>query len=482
MLVEGSATYPGLWFPARWFYAFPGLSSPDLPRWQAAGAYYGSLVLLGMAWMWFLRAVRAAPRFPAWLVLVVFVLWSVPFLVGPPASSEDVYAYAGTGLLVERGLDPYEVGVAALGPEPVVNLAPPFWIDDPAPYGPLSLRTAWAASVVTDGSARATVIVLRLIGMACLLLLALPLTFLARRAGARPAVALAAVLCSPLVLLQLVGAAHNETLMLVLLTGGVAVGLAGLAHERRDRRLVLFATGVALCGAGAAVKVPALAGAVLLGWMWAGAGASTWKRLPGVIASGVLATVVVVGVSLGSGLGLGWVNALDVPQGAYTLLAPFTAFGVVIQEMVGALGWPEGWVLSWMRPAGTVLGVVVAGLFIMRTDRLGPTLALGLALLALGATTPAVWPWYATWGLVFVGVTSMPAGLQVAVVAVNLAVTPLGPGTLDVTNRPNAGAVFMTLVVLGAGALVLRDLLGRGRRPEPATVSTSPGGLGAGDG
>ncbi len=461
VIVVGLATYRGLWFPAQWSsFSFPLFGSSRLAHWQAYGGYYGALVVLGLAWMWLLKTVRGNPRFPAWLVLAVFVLWSIPFVVGPSVSSEDVYAYAGLGQLVERGLDPYEVGVNALGPVPAVQVSPPFWRDNPTPYGPLYVRAAWLASAAAHDSVRGTVVILRLFGIACLLLLALPLVALARRSGMPPPLALAGVLCSPIVLVELVGAAHNEPFMLLLLAAGVAVGLAGL--DRRSAadpsqglpngRMALVATGVVLCGAAASVKLPGLFGAVLLGWLWAGPGTTYRRRLPGLFAASALAAAVLVAISLASGLGLGWVHALDEPQRAYTLLAPFTAIGVVLQGVLVRLGLPAGWVLTVLRPAGTILGIAVAGLLIIRADRLGGPLAMGLALLALAVTTPAVWPWYLIWGFVFVATVAMPRSLQVAVVALNLALTPLGPGTLDVTGHPTAAALFMTVVVLaGAG-------------------------------
>jgi len=478
VVIVGLATYRGLWFPAPWSsFSFPVLGSSRLAHWQAFGAYYGALVVLGLAWMWLLKAVRADPRFPAWLVLAVFVLWSIPFVVGPSVSSEDVYAYAGLGQLVERGLDPYEVGVNALGPVPVVGVSPPFWRDNPTPYGPLYVRAAWAASAAAQDSVRGTVVILRLFGVACLLMLALPLAALARRSGMPPALALAGVLCSPVVLVELVGAAHNEPLMVLLLAAGVAVGLSGLdrqpgagrSQDARGGGTALVATGVALCGAAASVKLPGLLGAVLLGWLWAGPGTTFLRRLPGLVVATVLATAVVVAISMASGLGLGWVEALDEPQRAYTLLAPFTAFGVLVQGVLVHLGLPAGWVLTVLRPAGTILGIAVAGLLITRADRLGGPLALGLALLAVAATTSAVWPWYLIWGYVFVATVAIPRSLQATVVVLNLVLTPLGPGTLDVTGHPTATALFMTIVILAGGGWALTRLRPVGGRSRPPT-------------
>lgn len=458
VLVVGAATYPGMWFPAssqgRWFFTFPVLGSPDLAHWKASSAYYGALVVLGVAWVWLLRAVRADHRFPTWIVLAVFALWSVPFTVGPPVSSDDAVVYAGVGRLVERGFDPYEVGVGALDPEPVAAAASSFWRESPAPYGPLYLRVAWTVTVLTGDSFRAAVVLLRLFGLACLALLALPLSALARRAGNPPAFALAAVLCSPLVVVQLVGAAHNETLMILLLTGGVTLGLAGLAGAERGPRPALVAAGAGLCGAAAAVKLPGLLGAVFLGWLWAGSEAPVRRRLMGAAAAGGLASAVVVVISLVTGLGLGWVGALDAPQKAYTIVAPFTAFGIVLEEVLDIVGWSSDWVLPALRTTGALAGIAGIGLFLWRADRLGGPLALGMALFCLAWTTPAVWPWYLVWGLAFVGTVTMPVGLQVAVIASNLVVTPLGPGTLDVNGHPSASAVFVTLLVLGSAVLV----------------------------
>jgi hypothetical protein len=509
--IVGVGSYRGLWFPATWWSSsFPVLGSSRLAHWQANAVYYGSLVVLGLAWVWLLRVVRAKPRFPVWLVLAVFMLWSAPFVVGPSVSSEDVYAYAALGQLVERGLDPYQVGLNALGPAPVIQVTPGFWRDNPTPYGPLYVRAAWLASVVSHDSLRGTVLTLRLFGLACLMLLALPLTALARRAGTRPSVALTAVLCSPLVLVELVGAAHNEPLMLLLLAAGVAVGLAGIdgplrprpapkaveevarqeaevaeevgvAEEERPsraprgQRLALVAAGVALCGAAATVKLPGLLGAALLGWLWAGPGSSLRRRAPGVIAAAALATATVVVISVATGLGLGWIGALNEPSRAYTLLAPFTAVGTVLQQVLVHLGLPGAWVLPFLRPAGMVLGVVVAGLLVMSAERLGATLALGLALLVLGATTPAVWPWYLVWGVVFVAVVTMPRWLQVAIIALNLALTPLGPGTLDVTNHPNISALFMTLVIIASAAWGLGRFLRSDQAWSPARRALTAG-------
>jgi alpha-1,6-mannosyltransferase len=471
VVVVGVATYPGQWFPAavqgRWYFTLPVLGSSELSHRTAFAVYFGALVVLGLAWVWLLRVVRSDRRFPAWLAMGVFALWSTPFLVGPPVSSDDAVVYAGVGRLVERGLDPYEVGVGALGDEPVVAASSPFWRDSPAPYGPLYLRVTWLASVLTAGSFRATIVVLRLFGFACLALLAVPLAALARRASTTPAFAITGVLCSPLVVVQLVGAAHNETLMILLLAAGVVLGLAGLDAPGDEGSLARVGAGVALCGAAAAVKLPALVGAVLLGWLWPGPGASPFRRVVGAATAAALGAATLLAISLATGMGLGWLGTLDAPQKAYTIVAPFTALGVTVQWVFDQLGWSVHGTLPFLRGVGLVLGMAMACVVLVRAERLGAVLALGVALMVLGATSPTLWPWYLVWGLVFVGSVRLPAGLQVALVASNLVVTPLGPGVLDVNGRPVASAAFVTVVCLVAGAVLLT------RRRAPAEALTS---------
>ena len=479
-IVVGVSTHPGHLFPASvqgpWYFTFPVLGSKDLAHWQASAIYLVGLVLLGVAWAWLLRLVRADPRVPAWVVLAVFAVWSVPFLVGPPVSSDDVVSYAGVGRLVDRGLDPYEVGVEALGFDPVVAASSPFWRENPAPYGPLHLGVTRVAAAITPDSFRATIVLLRLFGFVCLGLLAFPLASLARRAGNTPAFAFAVVLCSPLVVVNLVGAAHNEALMVLLLASGVVLGLSGVPRSGDRRRPAAVVGGVVLCGLAAAVKLPALLGAVLLGWLWSGRDSSPLRRLVEAVGAGALAAGVLLAVSVVSGFGLGWISNLGVPQKSYTLLAPFTAIGVVVERALVALGWPSDWVLPAFRPAGLVIGIAIAGVFVWRADRLGGPMALGLALLALAWTTPAVWPWYMAWGLVFVGTAQMPVVGQAVVIALNLVLTPLGPGALDVNAHPTATAALMTLLFLAAAAAAFWTIVRRTGRTRRLTMPAAPPG------
>ncbi|MCA1675472.1 MAG: hypothetical protein LC799_25895, partial [Actinobacteria bacterium] len=71
-------------------------------------------------------------------------------------------------------------------------------------------------------------------------------------------------------------------------------------------------------------------------------------------------------------------------------------------------------------------------------------------------TTPVVWAWYFTWALAFLVLWSFPLSVQLAVVALNFTVTPLGPGSLDVNGHPTLSALFVTVVTLVTGTMAVR--------------------------
>lgn len=423
------------------------------------GAYYVAMALVGLAWLWLLRVVRRS-RTPTTVVLLVAALWAVPFFVGPPVGSDDAITYAASGKLVNEGFDPYEVGIIALTTkDPFVRAASATWWTSPQPYGPLHLRLSAAAQSLGGSSFRATVLVLRGACVLSLALLAVPLAALARRFERPPAEVLAAVLCSPLVVVHLVGGVHNEAAMLLPLVAGVAVAVRGFGSPDRRRGMALLVAGVALCGVAATVKVTALFAAPVLGWLWQ-ARASAGRRVVAAAVASTVAGLVVVVVSVASGLGLGWIENLDVPEKVETLLSPFTAVGTLVRDVSGSE------VVDAFRRVGSVIGLAVALFFVVKADRLGLPLAVGGGLSVLALTAPVVWAWYFAWGLPFLVLRSVPAWLQVSVVALNFTVTPLGPGTLDVNGFHEASAVFATVAWTVAAALAVRWW--RSRKPRPA--------------
>src|SRR5262249_41675136 len=135
---------------------------------------------------------------------------------------------------------------------------------------------------------------------------------IAKHYDVSPSLALAIGVANPIVVLHLVGGGHNDALLMGLLTAGFALALRGR-----------WRWGVGLVGMAAAVKLPAAAGLVYLGWNHPGVGASVRQRLK---STGKVVAVSMVGITaLGAaiGVGLGWITAAK-NTGATTGTLSFT--------------------------------------------------------------------------------------------------------------------------------------------------------------
>jgi len=173
----------------------------------------------------------------------------------------------------------------------------PFWRHTTAPYGPLFLGLASVVVAVTGSHLIAGVLVMRAFELVGVALLAVFVPRLARTLGADPARATWLAVLSPLVLLELIAAGHNDVLMIGLLVAGVTLALSG--------RPVL---GVAVCALAATIKLPALAGAVFIAIAWARAETTWSQRAKLVLAAALAAAAVVAAVSLVTGLGFSWLS------------------------------------------------------------------------------------------------------------------------------------------------------------------------------
>ena len=351
--------------PVRWWF------DPSL----GVAAFYAGIVALSVAWL-ALGRLALTTR----VVWMVAAAWCLPLLFTAPLFSQDVYSYLAQGTLVHLGIDPYRDAPAVLaqhGQTHVLDAVSPFWRHTTAPYGPLFL---WIVSWFTGASLVIGVLLVKALELVGFVLLAVFAPRLARGLGADPARAAWWVLLCPLVLLQLVAAAHTDLLMIGLLVAGMT-----FAIERR----VLPA--IALCALAATIKLPAAAAIPFI--LVAAGDRRTWMR-------GVLvAAAVVVAVSVVSGLGLGWVSTtvFSTPDKVRLAITPATAVGWTVAQVV-----PVG-----ARGLESALGVVAFGLSLVlgvvllwRSRRENMVRNLGIALIAVAVCGPAAWPWYLTWGLV----------------------------------------------------------------------------------
>ena len=150
------------------------------------------------------------------------MLFVAAFAVAPVLLSHDVYSYVDYARLGARhGLDPYVHPPAAAPADPAY--AEVTWTEATSAYGPLfTLLTyplAWLPVAVA-------VAVLKAIAALSVLGIAFVVARLAAWRGADPRRAAAFVALNPLVLVHVVGGAHNDGLMMLLAMAAVAALLS----------------------------------------------------------------------------------------------------------------------------------------------------------------------------------------------------------------------------------------------------------------
>ncbi|MCX5121234.1 polyprenol phosphomannose-dependent alpha 1,6 mannosyltransferase MptB [Micromonospora sp. NBC_00362] len=432
----------------------------------------GTVLLVG-AW-WSLREGAPSTRW----AYVTAGLWALPLLVAPPLGSRDVYSYACQGWTYAHGVDPYTVGVAAAGC-PWLDTVAPIWRDTPAPYGPVFVLLA-ALAVGLGGGLTGTIVALRVIAVAGLLLAALCLPALARAAGvparqgrgaptgwaagvpARRAVWLA--LAGPLVGVHLVAGAHNDAVMLGLLLCGLLVVV-----RRPGRPAALLLAGALL---GLAVTVKASAVVVVPFAVLAGMPdqytVRALVRHCGWLAGGLLAALLVT--SAVSGLGFGWVGGLTHSGDSEQWTSPPTAVGFVV-DYVGALVGRDPQavpvlravallllvgvlVVLWWRAWQTLRGLNEVGCSGVARSRVALRGA-ALALVATVVLSPVFHPWYATWPLALLALTAArTTWFVLPTAAAAFLALPDGTNLARVTKAP--GALAMTALLLTVLARTLR--------------------------
>ncbi len=419
--------------PVRWWFAGGG----------GVAVFYAGIVSLSVAWLGLGRHALTTRR-----VAIIAAVWCVPLLLTAPLFSQDVYSYLAQGTLVHLGLDPYRDAPAVLaqhGQAHVLSAVYPFWRHTTAPYGPLFL---WIVSGLTGTSLVVGVLLIRTVELVGLVLLAVFVPRLARSLGADPGRASWWVLLSPLVLLELVAAAHNDLLMIGLVVAGI-----WLAIERH------VLVGIAVCALAATIKLPAAAAIPFI--LMVEADRRTWVR-------GVLvAAVVVAAVSLVSGLGFGWLSTsvFSTPGKVRLAITPATAIGWTVAQVLPVNA----------RSFESTVGVVafafslLFGLVLLwRVRRETLVRNLGIALIVVAVAGPAAWPWYLSWGLVLLAACpefQFSRAAALAVAACVLVVKADGILAFTLYASPIFLALYIGLAVVGWRSA---------RRPGVATGRVRP--------
>ncbi|MEV0902162.1 polyprenol phosphomannose-dependent alpha 1,6 mannosyltransferase MptB [Actinoplanes sp. NPDC049802] len=391
-------------------------------------------------------------------VLVTAALWTLPFLAAPPMGSRDVYSYACQGQMFQYGADPYRHGVGAL-PCTWIDTVSTNWRDTVTPYGPLFILIA-AAAVTVGGGLTGAILMFRLIALAGIVTVAVGLPTLARRCGVPPQRALWLALAGPLVGAHLLGAPHNDAIML-----GAAVAALLLTVRARARALWLLAAG-ALLGLAISVKLTALVivpFAVLAagpppttnpatGWLAAVTAAARPLARPFTLVAGGV-TAALTTVSLASGLGWGWIPATGVGASLVQFTSPPTAVGMTATYL-GRTVHPGFDAVPVVRAVAVALlaATLVCLWWRAHRDPDRTRAALHGAALALAATVlfaPVLHPWYVLWPLTLLAATTVRTKpIMLVTVACAFSVLPDGGGLARFVKFPGAPLATVLLAVL----------------------------------
>jgi len=383
--------------PGAWFFGMPGGAfgwigtDAALPTISSLALIFGGLILLTRVWLGLLRYLGQHEGFPVRRVVLVVFVWAVPLLAAPPLFSRDVYTYAAQGEMVSHHINPYDYGPSVLGATSFNEMADSVWSNTESPYGPTFLTADGVLDQASGHQILPDLVLLRLLALAGVGLMAAATPTLARSLKRDPAHAVLLGAGSPLVLLALLGGAHNDALMVGLL-------MAGLAVAKR----IGTVPGIVLCALAAGVKSPAALGVLFLGWVWAGPGAPVRRRIAQTALAGVIALATVEVVALISGTGWGWIRTTTTADASFTGVTPVNVVARIasigshiVQAPISVMG---------MRPVFSVLGLAIAVYVgwrqLMRSPEEGPVKTLGITLLVLALLGPIVWAWYVTWGVV----------------------------------------------------------------------------------
>src|ERR1035441_8865623 len=305
--------------PDAWFFGVPKTAGAS--HWGVyfvLAAVYGGLILLVRVWWGMTRLYSRCPGVDIRRLKWVFALWSLPMLVIAPIFSRDVYSYAAQGEMVSHHMNPYLYGPFEMGNNSYTAPVDPLWGNAPAPYGPLFLQIDGFFAKVTFHNELATIVLLRLLAYAGVLLIAACVPRLARLYHRDGAELFTLMVLNPVTIFHLIGGAHNDALMLGLL-------VAGLTAAKEKRPIV----GIVLCALATAIKAPAALGILYVGWSWLGPRASVRDRFRPVVTGGLIGVGILGFFSYVSGLGWGWVTILGSPGAVRSWTAPTMSLALI---------------------------------------------------------------------------------------------------------------------------------------------------------
>lgn len=227
------------------------------------------------------------------------------FALAPVLLSHDVYSYVDYARLgVVHGLDPYVHPPAAEPFDPAY--ARVTWIDATSAYGPLFTLATYPLAWLPVWTA---VAVLKAAAGLSVLAIAFLVARIAPSRGVSPLAAAAFVALNPLVLIHVVGGAHNDSLAMLAATAGTAAVLSATEVFAGAAFVVAFALKppAALAApfalVGTRIRHSPRSGVVNVGCV------SSWGSLMRMLAGG-LAAIATIGIASYAAFGWSWLGAL----------------------------------------------------------------------------------------------------------------------------------------------------------------------------
>lgn len=394
-----------------------------------------------------------------WAVLAI---WGAPFLLAPPIFSHDAYSYAAQGWLIHNGINPYHGNVMLL-PGAFADQVAWVWRRTPAPYGPLSLQMQHLIVDATGFDPYVSALAMRIPALVGVVLIGLLVPRIAVQLRADPALAAWMATLNPVLVIDFIGGAHNDSLMVGLLVLGLWLAF------RADWAWLAAAV---VIGAAAAIKQPAVLAAYALPLIrhpW-----RTWQARDvaatavRVVASFAIAIGTFAGITRLTGLGWGWLDAVDVP-GMVITVSPSTIVGQLAQMVADhfALDPSGGAMLTAARTAGMVLAGALITVFALTVARRQPVTFLAWSFLAVALCSPALHSWYVLWGGVLLPLTR-PSRRMVRA-AVQATVVLLSYAAINLAYRNSVSAVDSLNPAVALGVVAVAGFAWQVRTHERAT-------------
>ena len=422
---------------------WPTMRALGLDNWGAkafgTALVIASVFVLIRAWLQLRPTVYVDVKH--WAVLF---WWTLPLLVAPPIFSHDAYSYAAHGWLMYNGLNPYQAAPAVL-PGAFADQVSWFWRYTPSPYGPLSLEISSWLVLLAGLNPYYSAVLMRLPALLGVFLIVHYLPRIAHDMRVPAADVAWFSTINPLLVIDFVGGAHNDALMMGLVVWGIY-----LAFRRR-----LLAAALVI-GLAAAVKQPAILAALTVATIHGGWASWRWRDLlrflPRLLFVTGVGVGVFVGVSLGTGLGFGWLDAMGVP-GMIVTLAPFSIVAFLVQSVLNSFALdPSGQAAMVVaKVLGLALCAVIMAWLLVKRARTQPLTFLSWSYIAFAVLGPALQTWYLLWGGLLLPLTRPTPRVWHVAAVVTAVLLVYGAGNLAWRND----AVALALAALAAAGIWL---------------------------